>query len=80
MSEYYEYNSVTSVKNKKQLSIIRAKLRKVKMRNFLLGYLRYRGSNKNMNFTDCNRTEGSFDKESIKNKYACSLNMGSILG
>ena len=59
MSEYYEYNSVTSVKNKKQLSIIRAKLRKVKMRNFLLGYLRYRGSNQIIIYTDCNRIKGS---------------------
>ena len=47
------------------MTIIEAKngteRRKVKMRNFLLNYLRYRDSNQIMIYIDCNRIKGYFD-------------------
>ena len=58
-------SSVPSIKSIKLMTIIEAKngteRRKVKMRNFLLNYLRYRDSNQIMIYIDCNRIKGYFD-------------------
>ena len=63
-TEYYAYNSVSSVKSKKQMTIIFGKMgqkkKKVKMRNFLLNYLRYRDSNSIIIHKDCNRIKMFF--------------------
>ena len=50
------------------------------MRNFLLNYLAYRGSNQISIYTDCNRVKGTIDEEPLKNTYTVPLNNLNIDG
>ena len=43
------------------------------MRNFLLNFLTYLGSNQNMIYLDCNRIKCSFNEVLLENKYSGPL-------
>ena len=61
-TKYYELCTVLKVLSfNNYLSKNGTKWKKVKMRNFLLNYLRYRDSNQTMNYIDYNRIKGSLD-------------------